>query len=40
MLSQWKPWASFKTNGLASQCNGRGNQATREIGEVIAFSAF
>ena len=40
MLSQWKPWAGFKTNGLAGQCNGRGNQATQEIGEVIAFGAF
>ena len=40
MLSQWKPWAGFKKIGLASQCNGQGNQATWEIGEVIAFSVF
>ena len=40
MLSQWKPWASFKTNGLAGQHNGRGNQATREIEKIIAFGVF
>ena len=33
MLSQWKPWAGFKTTGLAGQHNGwwwPGNLGTQE----------